>query len=156
MRDDGDDHGLHTGEHPVRRGGGAVGHVGPGQGQDDDHRRDDEAHSGDDQAGPPGAPVPHVDGHFGGVGAGDEVGRADQVEELLIGEPLPPSNDLVAHHRDVRSRTAEGGGAQAQEQSGDLAERGVHREERPRIRRPHVPSGWARGNASRKARIASM
>ena len=69
-----------------------------------------------------------VDGQLGRVGAGDEVGGAEQVEELLARQPAAPADDLVLHHRDVRRGAAEGRRAQPQEEPRQLAER------RPRVR----------------------
>jgi hypothetical protein len=61
-----------------------------------------------------------VDRHLGGVGAGDEVRRAEQVEVLLLGEPAAPLDDLVVKEGDVRGRSAKGGEAEAEKEGGDF------------------------------------
>ena len=57
-----------------------------------------------------------VDRQLGRVRPGDEVRRAEQVEELLVRQPLAAPDDLVLHHRDVRGGAAEGGRAQPEEE----------------------------------------
>jgi hypothetical protein len=64
-----------------------------------------------------------VDRHFGGVGARDEIGRAEQVEVLFFGEPLAATDNLVVEQRDVRGRPAERGQAEAKEERGDFEQR---------------------------------
>ena len=51
--------------------------------------------------------VPDVDRHLGRVRAGDEVRGAEQVEELLAGQPAAAAHHLVLHHGDVGGRPAE-------------------------------------------------
>jgi hypothetical protein len=63
-----------------------------------------------------------VDRHLGRVGAWDEVGGAEQIEELLVAEPLTPRDQLLAHHGDVGRRPAESRRAEAQEEGADLYE----------------------------------
>ena len=69
-----------------------------------------------------------MDGHFGGVGAGDEVGGADEVEEFVAGEPAAAVDGFVVPHGDVDGGAAEGGEAEFAEEEGDFAEvgRGGH------------------------------
>jgi hypothetical protein len=69
-----------------------------------------------------------VDGHLGRVGPGDQVRRAQQVEEFLAAHPGSPAHHLVFHHRDVRGGPAEGRGAEAEKEKRDLGERraGLH------------------------------
>ena len=45
--------------------------------------------------------------HLGGVRAGQEVGDAQQVEEILRAHPAAPRDDFVAQHGDVGGRSAE-------------------------------------------------
>ena len=61
-----------------------------------------------------------MDGHLGRVRPGDQVRRAQQVEELLVAQPLAPLDDLIVHHADVRGRPAEAGDPQLQEQGDDF------------------------------------
>ena len=123
LHDHGDDHRLDAVEQPGGLGPVAEPHVGPGEGQDDQRRRGDEAGPGDQQPRPAGTVPADVDGHLGRVGAGDQVGRPEQVEELGLREPAPAADDLMLHQGDVRRRAAEGGRPQAEEQPGQLAQR---------------------------------
>ena len=100
----------------------AVLDVDPGERHDDEHRGQDEQRPGDDEPAPAGADEAEVDGHLGGVGAGDEVGRAEEVEEVLLADPATPLHDLVLHHGDVRGRAAEGGDPEPEEERGHLAQ----------------------------------
>jgi hypothetical protein len=108
LDDDGDDDRLDAVEHAAQRQGVAVGDVDPGEGPDDHRGGGDEAHAGHDQAPAPGAVPAEVDGQLGAVGPGDQVGRADEVDEALVADPAPTADDLVVHHRDVPGRAAEG------------------------------------------------
>jgi hypothetical protein len=63
-----------------------------------------------------------VDRHFGGIGAGDQVDRAQQVQELLAGNPAPAPDYFILHYGDVRGGSAEGGRSQSQEQACQLPE----------------------------------
>ena len=57
---------------------------------------------------------------------GDQVGRTDEIEELLARQPLPATHHLVLHHRDVRGGATERGEAELAEQQRELAERRAH------------------------------
>jgi hypothetical protein len=48
-----------------------------------------------------------VDGELGGVGARDQIGRTEIVQELLEGEPAATAHYLVFHHGDVRRGAAD-------------------------------------------------
>jgi hypothetical protein len=63
-----------------------------------------------------------IDGHLRRAWARDQAGRAEEVEELLARQPLPPPDGFVLHHRDVRGRSAECGEAEPQEQRGDFSQ----------------------------------
>ena len=76
---------------------------------------------GDDQPAPARPVVAQVDGQLGGVGAGDQVGGAHQVDEARVGDPAAAADQLLAHHRGVGGRAAERDQAQPQEHPGDLA-----------------------------------
>jgi hypothetical protein len=69
---------------------------------------------------PPGSFVADVHGHFGGVGAEDEVGDSDQVEEALVVEQTSPGDELVGHHADVSDGSSQGGEPEPCEQAGDV------------------------------------
>jgi hypothetical protein len=123
LDDDGDDDRLDPVEHPARLRAGAEPDVGPSEAEREEGGRGDEAHPGDDQPGPAGTGPTDVDRHLGGVGAGDEVGRPQEVEELRGREPAPPLDDLPLHHGDVGGRPPERGGTEPQEEPGDLTHR---------------------------------
>jgi hypothetical protein len=53
----------------------------------------------------------------------NEIGRREEIEELLLGHPSPADDDLLAHPSQVRCRSAEHRRAELQEQNGDLAQR---------------------------------
>ena len=57
-----------------------------------------------------------VDRHLGRVGTRDEIGGADEVEELVARHPLPTTHHFIFHHREVRRGTAKGRAAEAKEQ----------------------------------------
>ena len=82
----------------------------------------------------PRALMAEVDGQLGRVGARDQVGGAHQVDEPLVGQPLPALDQLLAHHRGVRGRPTEGHHAQPEEDEGDLSGRA---ESRSRSRSGH-------------------
>jgi hypothetical protein len=64
-----------------------------------------------------------VDCHLGRVGAGDEIGRAEQIEEMLVVQPLATMNDLIAHHGNVRRRPAKSGRTELEKEARYFAER---------------------------------
>src|SRR5262249_56145752 len=63
-----------------------------------------------------------VGGGVGGVGGGDRVGGGDQIEELGVGEPLPPPHARLLHQRDVRRGATERRRAEPAEHASELAE----------------------------------
>jgi hypothetical protein len=101
MGDDGDDHRGHPVQQVAGHRGGAVAVIEHGQAQDDREGGGDEADPGGDQPAPAGPAEAKVDGQLGGTGAGDQVGRPDQVEELLLADPAAASHDFLVHEGDV-------------------------------------------------------
>ena len=79
---DGDDHRLDAVEDPPGLGKTSVAGVRDRQAERDQHRRQDEARAARDEARPARAHEPDVDRHLRRVRTGDEVGRAEEVEEL--------------------------------------------------------------------------
>ena len=61
--------------------------VGPGQTPDDEGGGQDEAGAGEEQPESAAASIPEMNRHLGRVGSRNEVGRAQQVEELGVGQP---------------------------------------------------------------------
>ena len=59
--------------------------------------------------------------HLSRVRAGQEIGEADEVDHLLIGQPAPSLNDLSLHEGDVGGRTAESDDAERAEDEHELA-----------------------------------
>jgi hypothetical protein len=60
-----------------------------------------------------------VDDELGGVRSGDDVGRPDEIEEVLLGKPLVPGDDLLSHEREMRGRTTEPDDSELPEQPGE-------------------------------------
>jgi len=120
LEHDRNDHRLDAVEQRARHRQRAPAHVRPGQRHHAQHRRHDEADA--TQHEPPGAgpQVAEVDRHLGGVGPGDQVGDAEEVDELRIADPAPAPHELLAHHRDVGRRPAEGHDTEAQEHAHDF------------------------------------
>jgi hypothetical protein len=52
---------------------------------------------------PPKA-IANLDRHFGGVGARDQVDDAQKIEEFLSHQPLAVPDNILLHHRNLRSR----------------------------------------------------
>jgi hypothetical protein len=123
LEDHREDHRLHAVEEPADRRHRVVANVGPGQRAGEQHRRRDERDARDQQPGPAPPLVADVDRQLGRVRPRDQVGRAHQIEERRVGEPAAAPHDVLAHHRDVRRRSAERRGAEAQEQARQLTER---------------------------------
>ena len=123
LKNNGNDHRLDT----VEDGGDLrqrpVGNVGPGEGRHDQRCRQDEADPAYKQPGPPGLSVPHVDRHFGGIRAGNQVGGTEQIQEFLAGQPGSATHDLVVHHGDVGCRATEADDAELQKDPCDGCER---------------------------------
>src|SRR5262245_50051469 len=62
-----------------------------------------------------------MDRHLRRVRSGDEVGRAEEVEELLSRQPATPADDLVLHQRDVSGGATEPDDAELEKEARDLA-----------------------------------
>src|SRR5690606_14292501 len=105
-------HGLHAIEQPLRLGKFSVARVSPGERRHNECCRQNETHSCHEEARPTTAPVTNVNRQLGGIGAGNEVCCAQQVEKFVTRKPPTPCHHFVFHHRDVCGRTAECGGAQ--------------------------------------------
>ncbi len=121
LQDEHDDHWLDAIQQPGGLRQAAILHVEPGQGHDHAHGGQDETGACQQQAAPAGAALADMDHHFGGIGAGDQVGGAQQVQEFLFAEPAAAENHFVVQHGDVRGRAAEGRETQAQKEQRQLS-----------------------------------
>lgn len=83
-----------------------------------------------------------MNGHLRGVGPGDEVGEADEIQEALLRQPCAPPDHFFAHHGDVGGGATEGDGPELQEYPADLRKRSGSRPGRERCGRFEV--GWHR------------
>ena len=85
---------LHGGQH-------AEFDIDPGYQRGQEHGRQDKGYAGGEQARPAGALIADMDHHFGRIGAGDQIGGADEVEKMFSGQPLAPRHGLIFEHGDV-------------------------------------------------------
>ena len=125
LQDDRDDDRLHPAPQPGPFRRRAVTGVEPGEDQGEDGGGEDEEPAADDEAAPTGLLVAGVDDHLGRVRAGKQVGCAEQVEEVFLARPSPPDDCLLAQHRDVGGRTAEGGAAELEGNERDRLQSGA-------------------------------
>jgi hypothetical protein len=116
------DHGFDAVQDPCSLGQGTEPHISPREGEDQDHRGQDEEGARQDQRGPSRPDVSEKDRHFCGTGTGNQVRGCEEVKELLVAQPLPALYDLLAHHGDMRGGAAEGDQPKLQEQGSDLPE----------------------------------
>ena len=63
-----------------------------------------------------------MDRHLGGVRAGDEICRAERIEELLVVHPFATLYHFIMHHANVRSGTSKPGNAEFEEKGGNFCE----------------------------------
>ena len=63
-----------------------------------------------------------MDGHLGRIGAGDQVGCSEQVEEGLVIHPSAAPDDLVTHDGDMGRRPAEGREPEPEKEGDDLSQ----------------------------------
>lgn len=96
--------------------------VGPGERCDNDGRRKDEAHAPEDQPEPAALLVTDEDRQLRRAGAGDEIRRAEQVQEPLGREPSASPDNLVLHDGDVSRRASECREAESKKEEGKLGE----------------------------------
>src|SRR5690606_26279382 len=120
---DGEDDGLDAVDEGLAGRGVAVLHVGPGEGENDEDRGEDEGGATKPECGCPGAAGADVHRHLGRVRPGDEVRDAEVVEELLVGEPAALLDEFAAHDGEVRGGTTEGDEAQTEKVADDFGER---------------------------------
>lgn len=68
----------------------------------------------------PAAQIANVDCHFGRIGTGNEIGRAEQIKKLLGCQPLAADDDFIVHERNVRGRSAKSREAKLEEEPGNF------------------------------------
>ena len=124
-RDDGNNDGLDTVQQMRRGRQRAIADVCPGKGVDEDHGRQDEQDTGENEGPPTSATVAKEYRKLGAARSGDEVCGAKEVQELLVGDPVPLLHHLAAHHGNVGGRTAKRRTPEAEEDDRDLHERAV-------------------------------
>ena len=127
LDDDREDNRLDAPEEPGRLGQRPEPNVSPREGARQQCGGHDEAHAGYQESRPTPAIPADVDGHLRRVRTRDEVRRAEEVQEPLVGHPHAPVDNLVAHHRDMRRRSSKGRRAEPQEQDRELDERRARR-----------------------------
>jgi hypothetical protein len=88
VADDGDDDGQDAFEQPGARPCRSVPDVGPRQGEHHHHGGRDEGDPAEEESGPAGAALGEHDGDLGRGRAGQQACSPDQVEELLLVDPL--------------------------------------------------------------------
>jgi hypothetical protein len=116
LHDDGNDHWFDSVEKGNDLWQRSEMYVSPCAAEDDQRGRKDEACSTKEKAGPSCAPVTNEDCQLGRAWTGDEVHRAEKVEEFLSGEPRPSTDHLLLHHRDVSRWTTKSSQTQAQKE----------------------------------------
>jgi hypothetical protein len=121
--DQGDHHRSDSVQDAAAGGGGAIADIGPGQGEHDRHGGQDEAGPAQHQPGPARPPPRQHDGQLGRAGARQDADRAEQVQELGVGEPVPAPDRLVPQHGHVHGRAAEGDRAELAHHRPHLAQR---------------------------------
>ena len=82
-----------------------------------------EGDSGANQTFPAAAPMADVHRHFSRIRPGNQIRRADHIDELSLRKPLPLIDELALHQRDVRQRPAKSRRAQSQKQKEKFAQR---------------------------------
>jgi len=120
LEHDGEHHRLDAVEQALGLGEAAEAHVGPGQRHREQGGRKDEAHPAQHEPGPARPAVAQAHGQLGGTGTRNEVGRAQQVQEVRPRQPFPAAHGLLFHEGDVGGGASEGGEAQAEEEAGHL------------------------------------
>ena len=107
LHNDRDHHGLNAVENACDLGQTRERPIDPGDAHHEQERRDNEADARQQQPVPLRQPITDMDREFGRTGAGNQVRSAEQIQELLLRQPLTPLHDLRLHQRDMRGRSAE-------------------------------------------------
>ena len=115
--------------------------IGPGNDQHDRHGRRDEADTAHGEAEPAGAAAAEDHRQLGGARAGEHADRAEEVEELVIVEPVAPPDRFVAQHGDMHGGAAERDRAELEHQPGHLAP-AVPAVRRRAAHRRYPAAGW--------------
>ena len=99
-----------------------VAHVQPGQQRRQTGRGQDEADTRHQQSGQAGPLVADGHRHLGGVGTWNQVGEAEQLEELIRRQPLPHPDGVLFEQGEVHDRPAEAHCAQPQEKPSEFSQ----------------------------------
>jgi hypothetical protein len=68
---------------------------------------ENETHTRKEQSSPSFPQITDMNRHFGGIGPGYEIGGADQIQKAFMRNPILFPDDLIFHHSNVGSRSAE-------------------------------------------------
>src|SRR5262249_27452264 len=98
-------------------------YVGSRDQRNQDCRWNDEATAGNDQTRPASLLKTYENRQLGRAWPRNEIGRAQAVEEVLLGNPMPLANDLILHHGNVGGGATEGDGAKLKKNPRNFAKR---------------------------------
>ena len=118
--EDGDDDRVDADQHRRHGLGGRRTDGQPGEQDADEDRGHDEADPGREEARPARPSTPDGEGQLARVGAGDDAGRSDQVEEIVVVDPAQSPNERLAEEPAMCGRSTEGRQPEAQEDDEDL------------------------------------
>ena len=147
VRDDRDDYWLDAEQHTGACVSRSVADIGPGEDEHEQHRRQDETGASDDEPRPAFATTGQHESDLGRRRPGEQARPADEVEQFLLAHPASARDELRAHHREMRRRTAESRGAETEIRPRHLAERRPHLRCRfagVRVARRHAHYSWPR------------
>lgn len=110
-------------------------YVGNGKTCRDEGRGADKTNTSRHETGHAGTSIPQMNGHFSGIGTGDQIRRGEEVQELFASDPFSPRNDFRFHQRDMCRGSSECRASETQKQKRHLAQTFVLRRIGERFRR---------------------